>query len=234
MNSRQLMQLIKGLRSIRVIFCFTFVYIVAMNWVVRADTCPICLCNPERYEGCQLTPPKKPCQFPDRNGKKLKNGNQVKLQKARGNGIEAQTSLTYEGKNGKQYRYRIQKYMANKPDSGAPITDRMLFNANIDCRKQTDSNAKKFQIIHLYAFEMALRQNKIFGDPEINFELVRIPRSASDAEKDLIRDEDPAFFPFEAGDRKVLVFDWRRGVYREREDIYSSLNTGFRCIEEVQ
>ncbi len=186
-----------------------------------ADSCPLCLCNPDQCS--QKKEEDKSCVFPDRRFNRVE-GRRIKLEKERLKGENRAVPVDYMPNGKEKVRYRVQKFMHSIRKDGAPLTEALINLANEVCQK----NMSGWQIAHLYAFEMALRTGAIRGDPDVNFELIRIPTDAN-----IIRKQDRAFFPFEGAATKILVFDWRRGIYLQKDNAYSGSNTGFRCIEEI-
>ena len=187
-----------------------------------ADSCPLCLCNPD-HPKCPQTKEDKSCVFPDRRFNRVE-GKRITLEKERSKGENRAVPVDYMPNGKEKVRYRVQKFMFGKRSDGVPLTEALINLANEVCQKK----GSEWQIVHLYAFEMALRTGAIRGDPDVNFELIRIPTDAK-----IIREEDRAFFPFEEAASKILVFDWRRGVYLQKDNAYSGFNTGFRCMEEI-
>jgi len=152
--------------------------------------------------------------------------------KSSSTGFSPLSDVIFVDKNEQQHHYKIQKYMAREKGKKTPITNLMAMNANDLCRETFSDRLNNLYLVHLYAFEWALRHNKIAGDRSVLYELVRIPQSKLERENVLIRDEDKPYFPFELGDRRILVFNWRTGKYEEHADVYSRHNVGFRCMGE--
>lgn len=225
----------RGIGISILIFILTLLMLIfGFKWECQADTCPICLCSPERYAECAIEDVKKTCTFPDRKGMRLKDGKgtRIRLQKGSYTGISPLADIVYVDKHQRQHRYKIQKYMAREKGQKIPLTNLMALNANDLCRDTVSEKSQNLYLVHLYAFEWALRHNKIMGDRSVLYELVRIPQSKLEREMVLIRDEDKPYFPFELGDRRILLFNWRTGKYSEHADVYSRHNIGFRCMAE--
>ena len=197
------------------------------NEALFADSCPLCLCDPKNPI-CPQKREKKSCVFPDRRSKWI-NGKKIKFKKVRSKKENPMVRVNYITPENITVSFLIQKFMFSNQNHGAPLTEAFSELANETCKNEFS----KSEIINLYAFETAIRKGSIQGNSEINFELVRIPKLEDPDDSKLIRNQDKQYFPFEEAMKKVLVFDWRRGIYIEKEDIFSSINTGFRCMEEL-